>query len=121
MVLIIASSGCKPQRISEAENAVRFAMKDPDSTQFRDVQICVADKSIVRGDYNSKNEMGGYVGFKPFFYDGQFISLEDEKFTPVMNKCYPPTKDQSDDPVVRDADSALSDLREVIQAASAAK
>jgi hypothetical protein len=51
----------------DAKRAIEKDLKDPSSVQYRNmkkdnygVQVC--------GEFNSKNSMGGYVGFKPFIY-----------------------------------------------------
>ena len=59
-------TGCD-SAIKEAQEAVKRDLKDPESTQFRDVRRCSSGKG-VEGDYNSKNSYGAYVGFKPFIY-----------------------------------------------------
>lgn len=50
------------------EEAVRYRMKDPASTSFRNLSaVRKADGAVtVCGEVNSKNSFGGYTGFSPF-------------------------------------------------------
>jgi hypothetical protein len=55
--------------IRPVEDSVRQEMIDPDSTQFRNLRVLPGrgeDQRIVCGEVNSKNRLGGYVGFKHF-------------------------------------------------------
>jgi hypothetical protein len=86
-VAIIALSGCASQQwtpppapapskpysltasdIKTIEGSVAYRMKDPSSTQFRNVvAVQKADGSVaVCGEVNSKNSFGAYNGFSPF-------------------------------------------------------
>jgi hypothetical protein len=61
--------------ISSAKQSVLQSMKDPDSTQFKDVVI-VGGISVC-GLVNSKNSYGGYGGFKKFLWqDGRELKIE---------------------------------------------
>ncbi|ROR21715.1 hypothetical protein EC845_2537 [Comamonas sp. BIGb0124] len=53
--------------MSDLRGAVRDQFKDPDSTLFRG-EYLVFDRHDVAlcGEINAKNEMGGYVGYRPF-------------------------------------------------------
>jgi hypothetical protein len=44
---------------------VKERLFDPDSAQFRNVQVAPTGDTMC-GEVNSKNKMGGYVGFKQF-------------------------------------------------------
>jgi len=47
--------------------AARTQMKDPGSTQFRNVRVVThSDGKLVCGEINAKNSYGGYVGFSLF-------------------------------------------------------
>lgn len=46
--------------------SVREMLKDPDSAQFKNVRFNFARDTLC-GEVNSRNAMGGYVGFKDFF------------------------------------------------------
>lgn len=50
----------------DALNRLSEQLKDPSSAQFKDV---VLSHVYVCGQVNSKNSMGGYVGFKHFMAD----------------------------------------------------
>lgn len=60
-----ALAGCGPQ--SEAKNAVKKLLNDPDSAQFSDMTPGKSDGDMC-GYVNAKNRMGGYVGKTPFFF-----------------------------------------------------
>ncbi|WP_193090867.1 hypothetical protein [Halomonas colorata] len=61
-----------PERIQEAQEAVRGILKDPESTMFRNVYGASTTGpgaiETVCGEFNSKNSYSGYVGFAPFAY-----------------------------------------------------
>jgi hypothetical protein len=68
---IVALAGCGKNsadgnevRIERAKKVVAEAMRDPDSTKFRDV--VAYNKNGVCGEVNAKNAYGGYVGYKRF-------------------------------------------------------
>lgn len=90
LILLLATTligGC--ERESQAEQAVRAKMLDPDATQFRNVGPCSADKAVTYGEANGKNLMGAYTGFKPFFYgDYHAVLVGDYDFTPMMERCF---------------------------------
>lgn len=83
------AAACNRQA-SEAQDAVRQIMKDPDSTQFREVSACPDDPTLMRGEYNSKNGFGAYVGFQPFYQaaDTGAVLLADEQFSEMTGRCY---------------------------------
>jgi hypothetical protein len=75
----------------EAQDAVKRQLRDPDSAQFRDVERCSGDREVVRGEVNSRNGFGGYIGFQSFFYADYrtaFASDVDGSFMSLMNRCY---------------------------------
>lgn len=53
-------------------------LKDPDSAQFRNLvvhEIAKDDGTVlynVCGEINAKNSFGGYVGFRPFYFSGDW-------------------------------------------------
>ncbi len=55
--------------INKAQAAVIYILKDPQSAQFRNVHVGTEDFKPVRGEVNSKNSYGGYIGFKKFYFD----------------------------------------------------
>ena len=68
--------------IKNATEVIKNRMKDPESTQFRNLRIVTntVGEKFVCGESNSKNSYGGYVGFKPFAYtkeDKVIFSYED--------------------------------------------
>ena len=82
--------------LERAKEAVKNMMKDPDSAKFKDLiagQVSKDKKKHVCGMVNSKNSMGGYVGYKGFVYiDGekyavlQEDSIGNEIFEMACNK-----------------------------------
>lgn len=75
------------EMVSEAEAAVRGKLKDPDSTQFRNVHgaspVEGGPLMAVCGEFNSKNGYGGYVGYAPFAYSQgkAYIWRDTERFS----------------------------------------
>ena len=74
--------GCstKSRQIAEAEEAVQLQLIDPNSADFRNV--FVSKSGVVCGEVNSKNRLGGYVGFRAFFYGA---ANKDAKIDPNEN------------------------------------
>ena len=82
----ILATGCD----SEVKNAVRQTLIDPDSAQFRNIESCEHDPSVVRGEVNSRNRLGGYVGFQSFYYvEGrvEFVGV-DATSVDLMERCF---------------------------------
>jgi hypothetical protein len=62
--------------ISLVKKKVREGMKDPESTQFKDLNIVRRDGGIwVCGSVNAKNSYGAYTGFEPFFATSLDVDL----------------------------------------------
>ena len=62
--------------IKKAQAVVEKNLNDPDSAIFRNAVVAresIPDKGIeyvyVCGEVNAKNRMGGYVGYKHFYWD----------------------------------------------------
>ena len=88
LVLVSFLAGCAQ---SEAEEAVRRQMKDPDATEFREVTSCAADRQLYKGEYNAKNSFGAYTGFKPFYWSAATgpVFLEDSsQFSGLTDQCF---------------------------------
>jgi hypothetical protein len=63
-----AAGAGDPALVARAQDAIREALKDPQSAQFKDVYVRELKTSrVVCGSVNAKNSYGGYVGFRPFF------------------------------------------------------
>ncbi len=76
--------------IKAAKDAISKDMKDPNSTQFRDIkQYKYGTFDVVCGEVNAKNSYGAYTGFKPFVVidKAPFLQNKDnvEKFVPMQN------------------------------------
>lgn len=72
-----------------AQNEVKNLMKDPDSTNFRNMRSNTNTQGAkyVCGEVNAKNSYGGYVGYKPFAFrneraviDGSYRAADDLEF-----------------------------------------
>lgn len=89
-IAFLMVAACSPSTNSEAEEAVRALMRDPDSTQFRNVSICPNDRTMSHGDYNAKNLYGAYVGFEPFYYsaDTGVVFLANPEFSEMLGRCF---------------------------------
>lgn len=71
-----------------AKQAVLEKLVDPSSAQFKDVQL--VDGSLVCGEVNAKNRMGGYVGYASFaVIDGRdaAIDKDDDPVKVAKNLC----------------------------------
>ncbi|RXK63882.1 hypothetical protein ERT44_17140 [Stenotrophomonas sp. MA5] len=66
------------ETIVAAERAVRAELKDPDAAQFRDVRANYSEEFgvVACGRVNTKNEFGGYTGFRRFVSSGKSVILE---------------------------------------------
>lgn len=54
--------------IADAQAKLISIAKDPASVQFQNMKTYRVDTDMtVCGEYNAKNSLGGYVGFKPFY------------------------------------------------------
>lgn len=71
LILMAASvGGCTPtdpaaEKIEAAKQTVARDLFDPSAVQFRNV---VVYPSAICGQFNGKNRLGAYVGFKDFIY-----------------------------------------------------
>lgn len=114
LVLLLALTACGT---SEAEEAVKRSMLEPAATQFRDVKTCDADQNLIVGDFNAKNRVGGYEGFKPFYYtEHRAIFAEDGDFAKMTDRCYGKV---TVDPTDKDAVAAAKALRDLDAATTA--
>jgi len=66
---------------AEAKKAVRHDMKDPASTEFRDVRWCGATGGPIMGEFNSKNSYGALAGFKRFYYADQAAATDENDYS----------------------------------------
>ncbi|WP_217190699.1 hypothetical protein [Pseudomonas shirazica] len=75
----VALAGCGKSDIDRAREAIAEKLTDPSSAQFRNERS--KKDGWVCGEVNSKNAMGGYVGFKRYTViwkdgGGQTVALE---------------------------------------------
>ncbi|MCM5533177.1 MULTISPECIES: hypothetical protein [Acinetobacter] len=64
--------------VQKAKSLLQNMMKDPDSTQFRNIKEVtntVGEKSVC-GEVNAKNSYGGYVGYRSFAYTNGDLTME---------------------------------------------
>lgn len=68
--------------IERAKTEMANVLKDPDSAQYRNITVGQKSKDkakYVCGQVNSKNAMGGYVGYKDFVYvDGDTVFIAND-------------------------------------------
>jgi hypothetical protein len=64
--------GSDAQLIDDSKAAMRASLFDPTSATFEDLRVVKhdQDRRIVCGSVNAKNRLGGYVGRRPFLYNG---------------------------------------------------
>lgn len=55
-------------------DAVRQEMVDPASTMFQNERVSATRADVICGEYNSKNRMGGYVGWTRFQAHGPYLN-----------------------------------------------
>jgi hypothetical protein len=65
---------------------VAAQLTDPDSAQFKDVQFAYSEKTgnVAYGWVNSKNQLGGYTGFKRFVANEKTVLLEEREVERTM-------------------------------------
>ena len=57
--------------IRKVKTAIEQSLKDPDSVKYRKIVIASNDGSLICGEFNAKNGMGGYAGYRRFMnFDG---------------------------------------------------
>jgi hypothetical protein len=70
---LLALAACQqPDPFADAKAAVAHELKDPESAQFRDLKQY---GDLICGEVNAKNSYGGYVGFEPFYTQGDTVEL----------------------------------------------
>lgn len=90
----LALAGCDfdevySPKIHDAKEGVRSRMRDPDSVNFRNVEICKGDRNVVIGDYNAKNGFGAYGGFESFAAEGRYAAFwESSQYDDLLRRCY---------------------------------
>ena len=74
----------------KAERSVSEMMKDPDSTKFKNVFFnnTKAGGDVVCGNFDSKNSLGAYSGYKRFISNGKttFIEGQDTNIADIWTK-----------------------------------
>lgn len=64
--------------IGNARDAVKAKLNDPGSAEFRGDTVYEVDGStIVCGEVNARNRMGGYAGFEPYIVRAGIATIGD--------------------------------------------
>lgn len=96
LVPMILVGACNPH-ITEAEEAVRQMSSDPAAVQFKDVQKCSSDQTVIMGEANRKNQYGAYSGFETFLYaENKAAFAGDDGFLDLLSRCYGTTVEPQD-------------------------
>lgn len=86
---IVALAGCGKSDIDQAREAVAEQLKDPGSAKFQNERVVGSDNTVC-GEVNSKNSVGGYVGFSSYVAlrkdDGSYMALLESKGQTIIIK-----------------------------------
>lgn len=79
----------KSQSLLQGKKVMLANLKDADSAKFRNLTVS-PDATILCGEVNAKNSMGGYTGFKRFVVTGSsIVEIEGEgKYPATFNKTW---------------------------------
>jgi hypothetical protein len=71
MTVMLALSGCGVSGEAEGRKLLEASLTDPGSVQYRGLfsNELTPGKKYICGEYNAKNQMGGYVGYRRFIAD----------------------------------------------------
>lgn len=78
-------------RTTALESRIAATLVDPQSAQFRNTKLS-ADSKFLCGEINGKNQMGGYVGFRPFAVSDNFEYIAGEYFFGLIATLVEPAK-----------------------------
>lgn len=70
-----AMAAADKEMIDAAIQIVRWGLIDPESSRFRSVSISPGGHAVC-GEYNSKNRLGGYVGFPRFIVRVKSLTVD---------------------------------------------
>jgi hypothetical protein len=82
LLLLLSLTACSNKNIDDAKKAIEAGLKDPLSAQYQNV--IEYGGGVVCGAVNAKNSMGGYVGFKPFIYNGKSPGYLEQRDDPLI-------------------------------------
>lgn len=68
VAVVAILTGCGNANVDAAKQMIEAQLSDPLSVQYRYIEKF--DEDVVCGEFNAKNGMGGYVGFKKFVFAG---------------------------------------------------
>lgn len=103
-ILLVSASalmltGCGKSKLVLREetlkNRVATTLNDPQSAQFRNIKLS-ADEKFLCGEINAKNQLGGYVGFRPFAVSDDFDYIADENLLGLTMLLKEPAKATED-------------------------
>ena len=72
----LSPAGIRAAAIAKVKDEILESMKDPASAMFRRISSS-PEGSLICGEVNAKNSMGGYVGFRKFIN----VGIEWDDFT----------------------------------------
>jgi hypothetical protein len=81
--LLFSTTGCEnavQKKVKTTQDSFRMTLIDPNSAMFQDVKMY--EDGALCGQVNSKNRMGGYVGFTSFYYKDGTSLVHQEAVVP---------------------------------------
>ena len=82
LIITVFFVACSPD-LAPGRQKVKDSLKDPESAQFRSERIAKAP-AIFCGEVNSKNSMGGYVGFKRYIVTSGFVAFDGDETSVLL-------------------------------------
>lgn len=81
--------GCTDADIWRARSELKLKLYDAESAQFRNEKVFkVNGTTLVCGEINAKNRLGGYSGFQPFVVqDGEWVTMGDKDAETIDRTC----------------------------------
>jgi len=74
LIAAVALAGCAPD-MEPGRQKVKELLKDPESAQFKNERVGKSP-ALFCGEVNSKNSMGGYVGYKRYIVMPNFAAID---------------------------------------------
>ena len=88
LFFLLIFSACSNPEVGVAKKKIEGQLIDPSSVQYRNIIVKNGPSSvIVCGEFNAKNRMGGYTGFKPFVYNIAGSGDIDTDYSHVETMC----------------------------------
>jgi hypothetical protein len=87
LLVAAAANADDQQQIEQAKQIAVYELKDPDSAQFRNMDVRDTGKDFaVCGEINAKNSYGGYVGYRQFYVLLGAKSVVIKRGDPIMDR-----------------------------------